>query len=158
MKAKNVKDSQVTTVHLMMPSDANPAGNVFGGAILRYVDEIAALVAKKHCRKNVVTASFDRVHFFHPVYIGDLLILKASLNYAGKTSMEVGVRIEAENLKKGKTVYTGSAYVNLVSLNDKGKPAKVPRLVLETAEEKRRWREAQERRKEIMDELKTGKH
>ena len=156
-KAFPVSASRIETSHLMMPSDANPAGNVFGGAIMRYVDEVAALVAKRHCRKNVVTASIDRISFFHPVHIGDLLILKASLNFVHKTSMEVGVRIEAEDLKTGKRVHTGSAFVTLVALDDKGKPARVPKLILRTEEESHRWKEADMRKKEILEEIRRHK-
>lgn len=146
-KAKKVSDSKTETSHLMMPQDANPSGNVFGGRILAYVDEVAALVAKRHCRTNVVTASIDRVDFFQPVYIGNLLLLKASLNHVGTTSMEVGVRIEAEDLKTGKRSHTGSCYVTLVSMDARGRPKRVPGLVPETPEERKRWREAEKRRK-----------
>lgn len=155
-KAKKVSESRTETAHLMMPEDANPSGNVFGGRILAYVDEVAALVAKRHCRTNVVTASIDRVDFFQPVYIGNLLILKAALNYAGKTSMEVGVRIEAEDLKTGKKKHTGSCYVTLVSMDKNGKPKKVPKLALQSSEEKRRWREAEKRKKERLKLLRSS--
>lgn len=130
----------------MLPSDANPMGNVHGGTILKLVDVAAAVAALRHSRTNVVSASIDRMDFYHPVYVGNLLILKASVNYTGRTSMEVGVRIEAEDLKSGKITHTGSSYVTYVALDDEGKPIIVPEFVPHSAKEKRRWREAKERR------------
>ncbi len=130
----------------MLPSDANPMGNVHGGTILKYVDMAAAAAALRHARKNVVTASIDRMDFIQPVYVGNLLTLKASVNYAGRTSMEVGVRVEAEDLRTGKIVHTNSSYVTYVALDDQGRPTEIPELIPQTAEEKRRWREARERR------------
>lgn len=131
----------------MFPSDANPAGNVFGGAIVRYIDEIAAAVAQRHARCNVVIASIDRMDYHHPVKVGDLLTLKASVNHVGNSSMEVGVRVEAENPMTGETVHAASAYATMVALDKNGKPTVVPRLLPETEEEKRRYAEAAERRK-----------
>ena len=100
----------------MMPMDANVAGNVFGGAILRLVDETAAIVAFKHARTNVVTASVDRMDFFSPVYIGDLLRLIASINLVHKTSMEIGVRVEAENPVSGEIRHTGTCFLTYIAL------------------------------------------
>jgi len=137
----------------MMPSDANPQGNVFGGVILQYVDQIAAIVAKRHARMNVVTASFDSVSFLKPVFIGNALILAARLNYAGRSSMEIEVRIEAENLMTGEKAHTGTAFVTMVALDEKGKPANIPPLILSTEEERKRFREAEERRKKRLAEL-----
>jgi len=131
---------------IMMPMDANVAGNVFGGTILRLVDEVASIVAFRHSRRNVVTASIDRMDFFSPVYIGDLLRLYASINYAHRTSMEVGVRVEAENPGSGRVRHTGTCYLTLVALDKEGKPTRVPELRVETDNEKRRWAEAEIRR------------
>lgn len=131
----------------MMPTDANIRGNVFGGSILRYMDEIAAVAAFRHARKNVVTASIDRMDFRAPVYIGNLLILKASVNYVGKTSMEIGVRIEAEDLISGQVTHAGSCFLTYVALDDKGRPTPVEPVIPVTADEKRRYREALTRRK-----------
>src|SRR5580698_6678690 len=100
-----VSDSTVTSVRIMMPTDANIRGNVFGGSIMKYMDEIAAVAAFRHARKNVVTASIDRMDFLAPVYLGNLLILKAAVNYVGTTSMEIGVRIEAEDPLNGKITH-----------------------------------------------------
>jgi len=144
---KNASASQMTTVRLMMPTDGNILGNVFGGAIMRYMDEVAGIVAFHHARKNVVTASIDRMDFFAPVYVGNLLILKAAVNYVGKTSMEVGVRIEAEDPVTGTTTHTGSCYLTFVALDGKGRPSPVVQLIPVTADEKRRFREAKARRR-----------
>ena len=127
--------------------DANVAGNVFGGAILRLIDEVASIVAKRHARNNVVTASIDRMDFFSPVYVGDLLRLIASINYVHRTSMEIGVRVEAENPVTGTIRHTGTCFLTHVALGKNGKPVLVPPLRLETDEEKRRWSEAESRRK-----------
>ncbi len=137
----------MTTARLMMPTDANVLGNVFGGSIMKYMDEIAAIVAWRHAGKNVVTASIDRMNFFAPVFVGNLLILKASVNYVGTTSMEIGVRIEAQDPSTRKGVHAGSCYLTYVALDEKGKPTPIPPLLVKTAEEKRRFKEALARRK-----------
>ncbi|MCQ5376808.1 MAG: acyl-CoA thioesterase [Candidatus Methanomethylicia archaeon] len=144
---KKVRESALVSTRWMFPSDANPAGNVFGGAIVRYIDEIAAAVAQRHARKNVVIASMDRMDFHKPVRVGDLLTLKASVNYVGNTSMEIGVRVEAENPRTGITIHAASAYATMVALDENGKPTAVPRLLPETDEEKRRYSEGEARRK-----------
>jgi len=130
-----------------MPTDANVLGNVFGGAIMRYMDEIAAIVAWRHAGRNVVTASIDRMNFWAPVYVGNVLILKAAVNYVGTTSMEIGVRIEAQDPTSRKGTHTGSCYLTYVALDEKGKPCPIPRLILTTPDEKRRFKEALARRK-----------
>ncbi len=137
----------MTTARLMMPTDANVLGNVFGGAIMRYMDEIAAIVAWRHAGKNVVTASIERMNFFSPVYVGNLLILKASVNYVGTTSMEIGVRIEAQDPSTREGVHAGSCYLTYVALDERGKPAQIPPLVAVSPEEKRRFKEALARRR-----------
>lgn len=130
-----------------MPTDANVLGNVFGGAIMRYMDEVAAIVAWRHAGKNVVTASIDRMNFYAPVFVGNLLIMKASVNYVGTTSMEIGVRIEAQDPTTRKGAHTGSCYLTYVALNEKGKPTPISPLIVTTAEEKRRFKQALARRK-----------
>ena len=142
-----VSDSAVTAVRIMMPTDANIRGNVFGGSILKYMDEIAAVAAFRHARRNVVTASIDRMDFLGPVYLGDLLILKASVNYVGRTSMEIGVRIEAENPLSGRTTHTASCFLTYVALDAKGRPTPVESVVPISPDEKRRFKEAATRRK-----------
>lgn len=147
LPGKRPSESEMTTARLMMPTDANVLGNVFGGAIMRYMDEIAAIVAWRHAGKNVVTASIDRMSFYAPVYVGNLLILKAAVNFVGTTSMEIGVRIEAQDPSTRKGTHTSTCYLTYVALNEKGKPTPIPPLVLTTAEEKRRFKEALTRRK-----------
>jgi acyl-CoA hydrolase len=146
-KGRNVSESSEVMVQLMMPTDANPSGNVFGGTILRLMDEIAGIVAVRHSRTNAVTASVDRMDFWAPVYVGNLLVLKAAVNYVGKTSMEIGVRIEAEDLKTGRVTHTGSCYLTYVALDDRRRPITVPPIIPKTADEKRRYAEAQKRRR-----------
>ena len=101
MEAKRAADSAVTISQLLMPQDANVAGNVHGGVIMKHIDNAAGVVAARHARCNVVTASIDRLDFHYPAFIGDLLTLKASINLVGRTSMEIGVRVETENLRTG---------------------------------------------------------
>lgn len=133
--------------------DANIAGNVFGGTILRMIDEAASIVAFKHARNNVVTASIDRMDFYSPVYIGDMLRLIASINYAHRTSMEIGVRVEAENPLTGEVRHTGTCFLTCVALDKQGRPTAVPHLEPETEDEKRRWKEAEERRSRRLREI-----
>lgn len=143
---RRVQDSALVSATLMMPQDANAQGNVHGGTIMRLMDQIAGSVAALHSRTNVVTASIDQMSFFEPVYIGNLLILKASINYVGSTSMEVGVRIEARDLKTGRVAHTGSSYLTFVALDETGRPIVVADIRPETDEEIRRHNEAKERR------------
>jgi len=143
---RTVRESALETVHLMMPQDANIQGNVYGGTIMKLMDEIAGSVAALHARKNVVTASVDQMSFYEPVYIGNLLMLKASVNFVGKTSMEVGVRIEARDLRSGKTTHTGSSYLTFVALDETGEPSQIIQILPETLDEKRRFAEAKARR------------
>ncbi len=147
LKAKTPSESEMTTARLMMPTDANVLGNVFGGAIMRYMDEIAAIVAWRHAGKNVVTASIDRMNFYAPVYVGDLLILKAAVNYVGTTSMEIGVRLEAVDPSTRKGTHTGSCYLTYVALDEKGKPTPIPPLNPVTSIEKKRFNEGLARRR-----------
>jgi uncharacterized protein (TIGR00369 family) len=147
MNEKTVKDSQVIVSQVMQPADANPAGNVHGGTIMKLIDNAAGVVAFRHSRRNSVTASVDQIDFHFPAFIGDLLIIKASLNLVGKTSMEIGARVESENLITGKTRHIASAYLTFVALDDNHKPCAVPGLIFETDEEEERNRAAQIRRK-----------
>jgi uncharacterized protein (TIGR00369 family) len=147
MKEKVVKDTSITIAQVMLPQDTNPAGNVHGGVIMKLIDTAAAVVASRHARCNTVTASIDRLVFHHPVFVGDVLFLKACLNMVGKSSMEVGVRVEAENYLTGEVCHTASAYLTFVALDDKGRPKEVPGLITETETEKRRYQEALMRKK-----------
>jgi uncharacterized protein (TIGR00369 family) len=131
---------------LMGPQDVNNAGNVHGGVIMRLIDNCAGVVAVRHSRSNAVTASIDRLDFLYPVYAGDLVTFKASANYVGKRSMEIGVRVETENLYTGETRHTASAYLTYVALDKSGRPVELPPLILETEDQKRRNQEARSRR------------
>ena len=133
---------------VMFPSDANRAGNVHGGSIMKLIDTAAGIVASRHCRTNVVTASMDRLDFHAPIFMGELVILRASINYVGSTSMEVGVRVEAEDLMTGTVRLTNSAYLTMVSLNAKRSPMEVPRIIPETDDENRRFEEGRARAKQ----------
>ena len=157
MEEKAVKESIVTISLVMMPEHANPAGNIHGGVIMKYVDNAGAVVAFRHARCNSVTASIDRFDFHNPVFVGNLLTLRASLNLVGKSSMETGVRVEAEDLFTGETRHIASAYLTYVALDDNSKPGKVPGLICETKEEKRRNRDAEARRKIRLAERKMKK-
>jgi uncharacterized protein (TIGR00369 family) len=146
MEGKRVRESSILMAQVMNPQDANPAGNVHGGFIMKLIDTAAGAAAIKHSRSNCVSASVDRLDFHNPVYIGDLVTLRASVTYTGKSSMEVGVRVESQNLMTGQTRHTVSAYMTLVALDKSGHPTPVPPLILETPDEQRRNREAQARR------------
>lgn len=138
------RESQAEMTIRMFPSDANPAGNVFGGEILKQIDTIAGIVAQRHCISNVVTASIDRVNFLKPVFVGDVLVLHARLNYVHNSSMEIEIKVESENLK-GTKVQTGTAFVTMVALDKHGKPTKVPELILETDEDKSKFEQGKSR-------------
>ncbi len=129
----------------MFPVDANPSGNVHGGTIMKLIDTAAGIAAHRHCRTNVVTASMDRLDFHEPIFVGELVVVRASINYVGQTSMEVGVRVEAENLMTGEVRHTNSAYLTIVSLDENRKPRPVPGVVAETEHEKRRFEEGRVR-------------
>ena len=136
MGIKTVSDSATVLSEVMMPLHANHYGSVHGGTILKLVDEAAYVAATRHARKNVVVASMDYIEFKHPVGVGDVLTLKASVYHVGRSSMDVEVEIETERIKQGKVLKVGSAYLTMVALNEKGKPTEVPRLILKTKEEK----------------------
>jgi acyl-CoA hydrolase len=149
---KKVKDSSITIIQQMNQMDANLAGNVHGGTIMKLIDNTSGIVALRHTGRNVVTASIDRLDFHSPVYIGNVLRLTSSINYVGKTSMEIGVRVEAEDAKSGEVRHTASAYLTYVALDEDGKPLEVPPVQFETEDEIRRNCEARERRKRRLDE------
>jgi len=146
MQGKKISETKVIMAQPMSPQEANTAGNVQGGVIMKLIDLTGGIVAQRHTRMNVVTASVDRIDFLHPVYIGDVLFLKASLNLVGRTSMEVGVRVESENPLTGEIRHTASAFLTYVALDKSGRPAEIPPLILETAEDERRNKDARARR------------
>ena len=145
LPAKSPNESKTEMTVRMFPSDANPAGNVFGGEILKQIDLIAGLVSQRHARVNTVTASIDRVNFLKPVFVGNALILNAKLNYVHRSSMEIEVKVEAEDLMTGRRTLTNTAYVTSVALDPDGKTTEVPQLFLETEEDKKRFAEGEKR-------------
>jgi uncharacterized protein (TIGR00369 family) len=149
---RTVAETSVTMAQVMQPEDANPAGNVHGGVIMKLIDTAAAVAASRHARMNTVTASIDSLHFHSPVFVGDLLFLKASLNLASRSSMEIGVRVEAENFITGEVRHTASAYLTFVALDAQGRPSAVPPLRCESDAECRRGREATARRQARLDQ------
>jgi len=151
MSGKRVKDSQMTLNQLMLPYHTNPMGSVHGGEIMRLVDETGALCAVRHAQRLVVTLAIDSMTFHSPVHVGDLVSFSASLNWVGRSSMEVGVRVVAENPLTGEQTHTNTAYLVYIALGDDGRPAEVPRLILETDEERRRWAEAEARQQRRLE-------
>ena len=147
--------SQHETSEIMMPQHANNLGHVFGGVILSMMDRAAAVAAIRHARGACVTVSVDRVDFREPIHVGDLVVMKASVNFAGRTSMEVGVRVEAENLIDGVRRHTNSCYLTFVAIDPNGRPVEVPPLIAETDLEKRRYAAAMERRRRRLEERKA---
>ena len=145
-EARTVANSQATLTQLMSPSDANLWGNVFGGVILALVDKVAWVSAARHCENPCVTASFDQVDFRAPIEIGEVVTLKASINTVGRTSMEIGVRVEAEQVHGGGRRHTNSCYVTMVAVDEAFRPIPIPRLTIETEEQYRRHQDAEHRR------------
>ena len=151
MQSKPMSFSRMQTVQQMTQQDANFAGNVHGGVIMKLIDSTAGIVAAKHCGTNVVTASIDRIDFHSPVFVGDILRVNANLNFTGRTSMELGVKVEAENFMTCEIRHTASAYLIFVSLDQFGKPMEVPQVIPETEDEIMRNKEASIRRKKRME-------
>jgi acyl-CoA hydrolase len=143
---KYVKDSIVTMTELVLPQHTNQLGNLLGGQLMHWIDICAALAASKHSEKVCVTASVDNIDFKEPIKLGDVVTLIASVNRAFNTSVEVGVRVMAENYIKVKNLHTNSAYLTFVGVDEKGKPLKTFEIIPETNEEKRRYEEALQRR------------
>ena len=146
MKARRVRDSQTTMCQQMEPGDANPSGDVHGGTIMKMVDTAAGVTATRHCRGRVVTATLDSMSFLHPVHVGDLVTVRASVNDVGSTSMEVGVRVESEQVRTGECHHTSSAYLVFVALDEERRPTAVPPLIVETDVERTRQAHARIRR------------
>lgn len=162
LEPRRVASSQVTLVQLMEITDANIAGLVHGGVVMKLVDTAAGLAAFKHARRLCVTVSMDEMSFLAAVHVGDTVTVKASVNDVGTTSLEIGVRVESEELQTGTRTHCSSAYLVFVALDDEGKPRPVPPLIAETEEEQRRQREAKIRRetrighREAIAELRRG--
>ena len=157
MKIKTVKKTHVIMHELILPNDTNLLGNVLGGRVMHLMDMCAAMSAYKHARTAVVTASVDRLDFLAPAKMGEIMILKSSVNYTGKSSMEVGVRIESENPKTGDIYHTSSAYLTFVSLNENGKPKRVDNINPENDNEIRRFNEGKIRHEERKERLRKDR-
>jgi uncharacterized protein (TIGR00369 family) len=159
MEGKKIGDSTVILTMIMQPQDANMAGNIHGGVIMKHIDNAAAVTSVKHAKTNIVTASIDRLSFHHPVFVGDMLTIKSSINMTGKSSMEVGVRVESENLLNGQTHHIASAYLTMVALDMHSKPTAVPPIILVTEDEIRRNGEAIDRKKtRALERIREEKH
>jgi acyl-CoA hydrolase len=146
MEAKPVSQSVVTMTELVLPSHTNSLKSIFGGVIMSWIDIAAAICAQRHSQRPVVTASIDALNFIAPVYVGWVMNLKASVNFVARSSMEIGVRADAENPIEGKRFHVASAYLTFVALDQYGKPMVAPQVIAETTEEKRRFQDAMKRR------------
>lgn len=147
MEPRPASASRAELIRWMSITDANSAGFVHGGTVMKLCDEAAGIAAIKHCRRRVVTAAIDRMTFLHPVHVGQLLTCRATVNAVWRTSMEVGVRVEAENPLSGDVRHTSTAYLTMVVLDDEGRPTQAPPLLAESPDEQRRMREAELRRR-----------
>jgi acyl-CoA hydrolase len=147
-ETRQIAHSQTEMNEIVMPNDTNPLGNLMGGRLMHFIDISAAIAAGRHARKPVVTASVDRLDFHNPVIVGSVLVLKSSVNYAGRTSMETGVKVWAEDRATLKRYHVASAYLTFVALEpNTGRPAVVPLAVPSSAEQERRYADAEERRR-----------
>jgi len=145
-QARTPAESRVEMTELVMPGQTNAPGLLFGGAVLSWMDVAAGVVAMRHASGPAVTASIDRVDFLEPIRLGDIVVVRAQVNYAARTSMEVGVRVESEDPRTGERRYTTKAYLTFVAVDEKGRPRAVPKLEPQTDEERRRYEQAAGRR------------
>jgi len=146
MQPKPVSSSQVTTTQLVLPNDTNQLGNLLGGTLMHWIDIAAAIASQRHSGRVCVTASVDELDFHHPIRLGEVVTLEASVNRAFHTSMEVGVRVTAHGNAAMPTRRSNTAYLTFVAIDDRGKPMPVPPVLPETDEEHRRYEEALQRR------------
>jgi acyl-CoA hydrolase len=144
---KPARESRAEMVEVVLPNDANLLGNILGGRVMHLIDIAAAIAAHRHSRSHVVTASVDYLDFRNPIRVGELIILKSNVNRVFTSSMEVGVKVFSENVLTGERKHTSTAYVTFVAVDEEGKPRPAPPLILETAADRRRYREAGERRR-----------
>lgn len=145
---KPVSASRTEMTEVVLPQDANVFGNILGGRVMHLVDIAAAITAHRHCRSMAVTASVDHIDFRNPIRVGEVIMLKASLNRAFRTSMEIGVKVFSEDILTGEKKHTTSAYVTFVALDEEHRPKPVPPVLCETDQDRRRYREALVRRKQ----------
>ncbi len=155
-REKSPEESSADVIVRMFPSDANPAGNVFGGEILKHIDMVAGIVAQRHSQSNAVTVSMDSVNFIKPVFVGNVLKLNARINYVHNSSMEIEVRAEAEDIVTGIKTITGTAFVTFVALDKNGKPVHAPKLLLKTDEDRIKFAEGKIRMEERLKHRKKS--
>ena len=156
MESKKPSDSAVESRYILMPNQANPSGNAFGGVIMAWIDMVASMAVQRHCGKEVVTVSVDSLSFREPIHVGDHVVLKAAVNYVGNTSMEVGVRVIRENPYDGKQVIATTAHLTFVAIDKDKHTCPVPKLLPQTVDEKRRYENAKLRvqaRKELLSKI-----
>ena len=153
---RRVADSIVETVHMVRPNHMNAAGRLFGGMLMQWLDEVAGLVAKRHTRSNIITASVDNLHFMHGAYQGEMVVIIGKVTYVGNTSLEVRVDTYVEHLEGGMRHPIDRAYFTMVALDENDKPRKVPGLILETEAEKAEWEAGKKRRQIRMMRKKEG--
>ena len=146
ISSKPVRESQVEMTEIVLPSHTNAIGTIFGGQIMAWIDVAAAIAAARHARTVCVTASIDTLHFVAPVRLGHFVCIKSSVNFAGRTSMEIGVRIESEEPRTGEKTHVATSYLTFVALDHNGRPTNIPQLITESPDEKRRFEEAKIRR------------
>lgn len=157
LTGKTPSESEVEMVELVLPNDTNLLGNLLGGRLMHWIDIAGALAATRHSRHVVATVTVDNLDFRHPVRMGEMVKLSAKLTWTGKTSMEVTVKVYAENLKTGCTILTNKAYLTFVALNDEGNPTLVPALLPMTDDEKKEYAEAECRRNERLKRINSNR-
>ena len=146
LKPKKPSESASEMIQIVFPNDTNTLNSLFGGMLMQWIDLCGSVAAKRHCHKTVVTASMDKLDFLISAKVGDLVVMKSRVNRAFNSSMEVGVKVWAENLKTGGRKHIASSYLTMVALDPEGRPSKVPQLVPGDDEDKRRYEEADKRR------------
>jgi acyl-CoA hydrolase len=147
LPGRPVSASRTEMTEVVLPQDANVLGNILGGRVMHMIDIAGAIAAGRHCHRQVVTASVDHLDFLNPIRLGELIVLEAQVNRAFHTSIEVGVEVFSENYSKGERKHTTTAFLTFVALDESGIPCAVPPVMLKTQAERRRYREAGERRK-----------
>ncbi len=153
----NVRNSQVEMTQLVLPNDTNQLGNLLGGRLMEWMDISAAIAAQRHSNRVCVTAAVDELSFHHPIKLGEVVTLRASVNRVFGTSMEVGVKVIAENQLIGDRKITNTAYLTFVAVDENNKPVQIPPIIPETKEEKRRYKQALVRRTNRLKRLKSNK-
>lgn len=156
MEPKPPAESRVEMTQLVLPEHTNALGTIFGGQIMAWIDTAAAICAFRHCRQLCVTASMDALNFISPVKLGHIVIIRASVNYTGRTSMEIGVKVVSEDPLTGEKSHTASAYLTFVAVNEEGKPVPLPPVDPQTEQEKKWYKEGEKRRKQRLMNKQQG--